>query len=222
MYKVFIGGPVRNRGWVFQEHLDSLFKQQGIIPKYCYVLNNSTDDTEMILKKNGINYVVHDIEHPRKQWTRGHYSFEDLATVRNVFLEEFLKSDCEYAFSIDSDIILDSPTTIIDLIMSGKAIISALIKNSDVIYAHNILIKGRQPKNLRSGILEVDTTGAVYIIRRDVIEAGVRYGLNETYGEDYVFCEEAQKAGYKLYCDTSIQATHVFAPGKYLLPEVQK
>jgi hypothetical protein len=219
MSRVFIGSPLRNRGWILQEHLDSLMKQLGIIPEFCYVLNNSTDDTESILKKNKIRYIRHDIEHPTTDWVRGGYSFDDLAEVRNVFLEEFLKSNCDYLFSIDSDIILDSTVSILDLVLNDRDIVSALIKNSPTIYAHNILIKKKQPKNLKFGLIPVDTTGAVYLIKREVIEDGVRYGYHEL-GEDVFFCERASEKKFKMFCDTTIRATHVFTEGNYLYPNI--
>jgi len=219
MHKVFIGSPVRNRGWILQEHIDSLKSQSGIDPEFFYVLNNSTDNTEQTLKKNDIRYIKHDIQYPTHDWTRGHYSFQDLATVRNVFLEEFLKSDCEYLFSIDSDIILRSHVSILDLILNDKDVISGLIKNSQTIFAHNILIKGMQPRHIPLGTIPVDTTGAVYLIKREVIEAGVRYGFHR-YGEDYIFCEQASEKGFGIYCDTTVQALHAFAPGTYLVPKI--
>lgn len=219
MSRVFIGSPIRNRGWVIQEHLDSLTKQLGIIPQYCYVLNNCTDNTEAILKKNKIPYINYDIKHPTENWTRGSYSFSDLAELRNALLDEFLKSDCDYLFSIDSDVILDSTVSILDLVLNDKDIVSGLIRNSPTLFAHNILIKGKQPKKLKLGLIPVDTTGAVYLIKREVIESGVRYGYHK-YGEDYIFCESADDNNFGIYCDTTIQATHVFSEGIYLKPNI--
>lgn len=224
MQKIFIGSPVRNRGWILDEHLDSLFKQVGIEATFCYIVNNCTDNTESILGMRGVPYKKHDVVYPTVKWERGGYSFDDIALTRNIFLEEFLKSDCDYLFSIDSDVILQTSTAILDLINTDKDIVSALLNNSPVIFAHNILINGKRVKKLTSGIMSVDTTGAVYLIKRKVIEAGVRYGVqdlpdkNKILGEDFVFCEHARALGFKSFCNTDVHATHAYAPGQYLVP----
>ena len=55
---------------------------------------------------------------------------------------------------------------------------------------------------------EVDMTGAAYLIKRDVLDRGVRYGFHHQ-GEDCFFSCMAQKNGFKLYCDYTVRANHI-------------
>ncbi|MNV44745.1 hypothetical protein D3C71_1365140 [compost metagenome] len=62
----------------------------------------------------------------------------------------------------------------------------------------------------KNKLLEIDLTGAVYLVDRKVLEQGVRYGFNFQ-GEDIYFCKEAQKLNFKIFCDTSIKPIHVMS-----------
>ncbi|MNV97753.1 hypothetical protein D3C71_1929140 [compost metagenome] len=64
----------------------------------------------------------------------------------------------------------------------------------------------------KDSIIEVDLTGAVYLVHRNVLERGVRYGANFQ-GEDIPFCKEAQKLNFKIFCDTSVKPIHVMNVG---------
>lgn len=215
--KIFAGGPVRNRGWILQKHIDALKKQKDVNLDLFYLLNNSTDNTEDILKENNIRYINYDIENATSREDRLMYSMDHLAQLRNSFLEEFLRSDCEYLFSIDSDILMIGDTDLSKLLSNNLHIVSILISNSPTIYAHNILNGNIRPKIIDGTIMEVDLTGAIYLIHREVIEAGVRYGYHKN-GEDVVFCEKARSLGYKLYCDTRIHAIHAYGKNNFILP----
>ncbi|KGP77942.1 MULTISPECIES: hypothetical protein [unclassified Paenibacillus] len=62
-------------------------------------------------------------------------------------------------------------------------------------------------------------TGAVYLIKREVIEAGVRYGSHPI-GEDAPFCEHAQQLVYGLYVDTRHRPVHAYEEGVELVAEL--
>jgi glycosyltransferase involved in cell wall biosynthesis len=214
--KVLVGAPVRNRAWILQRHIDAI-KAQDIPFETCYVVNDCTDETESILRRNGFRCVRYDLgDVATADPTRNGYSYANLAELRNRLLDEFLASDCEYLFSVDTDIIIP-PGTISRLMQHGVDIVSALIPNSPSMDAYNIMrhIGGGVYQHIldwTDGLMEVDATGAVYLIRRDVIEAGVRYGWHPQ-GEDLYFCREARRRGFRLWCDTSIRPVHVYGPG---------
>lgn len=217
--KVFIGSPIRNRGWVLPRHLDSLLNQEGIEKQFCYVVNNCTDDTVHILQKYGINYCLRNLPEPTSKWTRGHYSKPNLALLRNFFLKKFLESDCEYLFSVDSDVIVPE-NGIKHLIEDDKDIISMILNNSDVKMAHNIWNYAHF-LSIPYGIIDCLITGAAYLIKRKVIEAGVKY-YGHSSGEDIPFCESAKEKGFGIFCDTRVQAIHAFRPGLDLYPRVEE
>jgi glycosyltransferase involved in cell wall biosynthesis len=110
--KVMIGCPVRNRAWILPAYLQSLealdYPRERII--YCFIVNDCEDSTPDILgnfahKYPGQVYLVEN-NGGNTPHQRGQYSFKRLAYLRNLLLMEFLRSDCEYLFSVDSDILV--------------------------------------------------------------------------------------------------------------------
>lgn len=219
--KVFIGAPVRDRGWVLQRYLDAVKGQRGIDATYHFIVNDCTDDTEAILKRNHMDYSHFDLGKTYGS-VRGEYSMNNLARLRNKLLERFMESECDWLFSIDTDIILQSNKDLLTLLSSGKDIIAGLIRNHPTIMAHNALdFSGHWQVIPANSILPCEITGAVYLIHRSVIEQGVRYG-NHQNGEDIAFCQNATRAGFDMFVDTSVMPIHAYAPGVDLKAEVKE
>lgn len=221
MEKVFIGAPVRNRGWVLPRHLDSVLAQTDIDKEICYILNDSEDDTEDILRDYGATHGVRTVKYDLNATNghvRGQYSYKGLANLRNRLLDEFLKSDCDYLLSIDTDIIIPKGS-IKQLIDNDKDICSMLLRNNPHIMAHNIMNNGVHLKKIPLGVIPVDLTGAVYLIKREVVEAGCRYAFHRQ-GEDFPFCGTAKKKGFEIYCDTRLRPIHAFEKGVDLIGTV--
>lgn len=216
MAKVFIGAPVRNRAWVLGRHLDSLMAQD-VDKEFKYILNDSEDETEQILIDQGIPYVTHNLG-KKYGHVRGQYSYGNLALLRNILLHEFLQSDCDYLLSIDTDIIIPEGS-LQQLIDNDLDVCSMLIQNHPKIKAHNAMIGGRHVPEFKEGIIPVDLTGAVYLIKREVVEAGARYALHPI-GEDEPFCEQARRHGYRLFVDTRLRPIHAYAEGAELIAKV--
>lgn len=224
--KVMIGCPVRNRAWILPRYLEALeaMDYPAHLREYCFIVNNCVDDTEAILRSwalknpSQVKILRMDLKNPGGE-KRGEYRFKNLAYLRNLLLNQFLLSDCTYLFSVDSDIIVP-PHTLSDLISHKCDIISALVPNGKWFkerQAFNIL---RKEKNggyvhikdfFREQLLEVDVTGAAYLIHKRVIEKGVRY--SDIYGaEDIGFCEEARRLGFKIFCAAYLKCEHVMSP----------
>jgi hypothetical protein len=219
--KVFIAAPVRDRGRVLERYLKALKAQETrtFKPQYFFLLNDSMDESEEILTKYKMPY--------RKITTgfnsgsfRGTYSYDNLANLRNCILDEFLASDCDYLFSCDSDILIEKGS-LRKLIKHDKDIVSMILNNSPFVMAHNIMIGGRHLSKVPLGLIEVDLTGAVYLIKREVVETGIRYASKGT-GEDEGFCAAAKKNGFTLWCDTSLETTHLYSGDFELRPNVDK
>lgn len=216
MANVFIGAPVRNRAWIMERHLKSL-KHQTVNKQFFYILNDSEDQTEQILNDHQIPYLTHNMGKTFGH-LRGQYAYPNLALLRNKLLDEFLKSDCDYLFSIDTDIIIPEHS-LEQLIENDKDICAMLIRNHPKIKAHNAMIGGKHVPKFSEGVIPVDLTGAVYLIKREVIEAGVRYGSHPI-GEDAPFCEQAQQLGYELYVDTRLRPVHAYEEGVELVAKL--
>jgi cellulose synthase/poly-beta-1,6-N-acetylglucosamine synthase-like glycosyltransferase len=221
---VLIGCPVRNRAWILPDYLESLENIDYPSDKlnFCFIVNDSVDDTESILndfarrsyspvqivKTTATNFNGH---------KRGAYRFEQLAKLRNMLLEKFYRSDCEYLLSVDSDILI--PPDIINRLLSRNCqIISALVCNGHHINDNSIYnVMKKTPAGSyqhikdfsREGIFTVDVTGAAYMIHRSVIAEHKVYYSARFGGEDIGFCEAARARGIPIYCDGTIECQHI-------------
>lgn len=221
--KVMIGCPVRNRAWILPRYLQHLKKLEFPSEKieYCFVINDCVDETLDILEsfayEQSSPVKLIRINFGQNQGhERGNYSFSRLASLRNLLLNGFLDSACDYLFSVDSDILLP-PSALRCLLEDNCDIVSALVCNGHELgnqKIFNILSRknGRWMHLLefpRDRIFQVDCTGAAYLIKRGVIEAyGVRYSTAMG-AEDIGFCQSASSKGIKIYCDGRIECNHI-------------
>lgn len=223
--KVFVGAPVRNRAWVLPRHINAIKRQKEVSMKFCYIVNDCEDNTEAVLQNYGIHYVVHNLNSGHGH-VRGQYSYESLAALRNVLLDKFLESDCDYLFSCDTDIIIPDGS-LKQLIEDDKDIVAMIIRNHPTIMAHNVMVKphpgtaAQHMQHIPRGLFQCHLTGAVYLIKRKVIEAGVRYKPSKV-GEDWLFCEDAMSKGFTLWADTRLQAIHAYDQHLDLFPAVER
>lgn len=222
---VVVGCPVRDRAWIlpyYLEHISKLdYDTRRLIP--CFVVNDSSDRTEEILRKwayeNSSRYSKVIIEvfnqgqipDRRTQEVRNRI-YHSLANVRNKFLEIACNNGADYVFSIDSDILVP-PNALKDLLKHNKDIIAAQIWNDASKRYPNILIDQNGvirhyfnfPKNQ---LFRCDVTGAVYLISRKVVVSGVKYGYHHQ-GEDIAFCKDAKAKGFEIYADSNIYCEHI-------------
>lgn len=219
-----IGCPVRNRAWILPRYLECL--QNLTYPrhnlKYCFIINDCSDRTPEILEQFAweqpvaVKLITVDLG-SKSSHVRGFYSFGHLAYLRNLLLEEFLKTDCDYLFSLDSDILVE-PHTLIRLLEDDCDIVSVLVCNGHEVgdkTVYNILNWDEQGNLVyvrdfpRDRLFRVDCTGAAYLIKRRVVETfGVRYSAYMG-AEDIGFCQTASRQGIEIYCDGRIEAVHI-------------
>lgn len=130
MARVAVGCPVRNRAWILPEYLAALklLAIHGDDIQFCFLVNNSTDDSCKIIyewmDENRVigKLVKDDLWKGFERWgikpfvpghKRGEYgknSYAYMAEVRNRFLEVFMETEADYLFSVDSDIIVNPGT----------------------------------------------------------------------------------------------------------------
>lgn len=219
-----IGCPIRNRAWILPLYLESLqaLKYPEAKIEYCFIINDCSDQTPLILehfaeqKAAGVKLITINYG-SEKGYRRGMYDFSRLAALRNHLLNAFLQSDCEYLFSLDSDI-LAPPDTLTRLIEDNCDIVSALVCNGHELNdqsIYNILRRNHEGKLVhwrdfpRDRIFPVDCTGAAYLIKRAVIAScGVRYS-SEQGAEDIGFCSAAAQKGLGIYGDGRLECVHM-------------
>lgn len=221
-----IGCPVRNRAWILPSYLQSLealdYPRECI--SYCFIINDCDDKTPVILREFAQKYPgqVFLVENNNGStvYQRGQYNFKRLAYLRNLLLMEFLRSDCDYLFSVDSDILV-VPHSLRALMQNDCSIVSCLVCNGEVIgdrSCYNVLCQDDRGHYLhirdfpRDRLFRVDCTGAAYLIKREVIsELSIRYSAPSG-GEDIGFCEAARQKGVHIYCDGRLESIHVMRP----------
>ncbi len=153
--------------------------------------------------------------------------------ARNILLENFLKTDSEYALFIDSDMILP-PNTLEELLSHDKDVISALyLRKAPPYYPVCMKSIGEEKYEIitqlpESSEFEVDATGlGCFLVKREVIEKVAKTKPVFTMenkpdlrvkSEDTIFCEKIKKAGYKIWVSRKATAGHfgaIIAPAPY-------
>ena len=145
-------------------------------------------------------------------------------SCRNLLTNDFLKSDYEWSFWVDSDIVpMGDPLSMVEfgkkfvsqiciVGKDGKLVLLALDKIGEQKY------KPIDPKRFNQPIVEVDAVGAgALMIHRDVFEkVGPPWwedGKNEigarTLGHDFYLCDKAKAKGFKIYIDPRNAASHI-------------
>jgi hypothetical protein len=159
-----------------------------------------------------------------------------LADLRNLLVNKCVELNCDYMLSVDTDILVPSDI-LKRLINHNKDYVSSLIYNGYLFkprnvsvdykpvlnaykfpnilnkynqnsYKHIVNYKVKNPNLLeKDTIAEVDFTGAVFLVSREVCKVA-RFGWDKQ-GEDEVFCRTAKENGFKLYCDLSLYSQHM-------------
>lgn len=233
--RVLIGCPLRNSEKTLPHYLRALMDQS--YPKdmveFCFILNDCKDHskeilTDFVLSHPEVDATVIEVEIPGPHYFRttkdaNVKSFARLAKIRNRLLGLFIKSNAEFLLSIDSDIIMSKRTYLPRLVQHNLPLVAGFIRNDyhmeelgKLKRAFNVLNWSEDHRMYRhcfffkDGLNECDFTGAVILIRRDVIESGVRYDeINPGgQGEDQSFCEAAKSKGFKIYVDTQVKCYH--------------
>ena len=140
---------------------------------------------------------------------------------RNLLVDTFLKTDCEWILFLDAD--TAPPLGLVDMTKNGKGICSGvyhvwmdqnlvplLMKRTGSKYD----VIDKEPE---SHLVEVDGIGggSLLIHRRVFAKLKKPYFLDiysttgfRVLGNDYYFCEKAQKAGYKIWVDLRYCSKH--------------
>lgn len=152
-----------------------------------------------------------------------------LDNARNRAVKDFLEDYCDYFLHIDADII-PPENCLEELLKADKEVIAPLCftfnYDKDGLpfpqpvahrYDENKEYRPYVPTENPQGIHETDViTGGCHLVKREVFERLERpyyftyhkNGLVE-YSEDFVFSQQCQKLGYKLYTHYGLQCGHL-------------
>lgn len=146
------------------------------------------------------------------------------ARNRNLIIEQAIAHECTHIMFLDDDVAF-APTLLSDLMKhSDKDVVTALYLMRN--YPHQPIIfdealedgrcKHHYPADEKTGLIEIVACGlGACLIRIEVFKAlekpWIRLGELEKdhWCDDIGFFRRVREAGFKLYCDTSIQVGHM-------------
>jgi hypothetical protein len=238
--KILHFSPVRKSNEIVALHLKSLqdLKQENFELTYSFFddnidakssehINDFVSDSKSILFDK-IDLIEKNTSQGKERWERDMYS--RITTIKDSVIDFFLKSDFDYLFFTDSDLVLH-PQTIEALLKQNKDFCAEIFwtKFSYVpTYAPNCWNQdGYTVDDLKlfreKGTYNVGFTGACTLLSRKILEDNVRFkkidNLNWL-GEDKHFCIRASVLGYDIFINTEFPAFHIYE--EYLLPEARK
>ncbi len=236
MVKVLIHTPVSNRAWILPTFLEALAAQilpDGIAREYFFDVNDTQDSSLSILEN-----FEHASQHPVRisSWKWAPLNMQDhewseeryrrMIVLRNAALVEAKKHGADFLFSIDSDVILEDPNTLVHFIESDVPVIAGVFMatwgNAEATALPNVWQRGQNEmtdafladiKKVKTHVI-VGGLGACTLIRYDVWEKGVNYSIvphlpSNYRGEDRYFCVRAAVAGIPLVACTHMPIKHV-------------
>ena len=224
MKRILITAPLRQDVDIFeayQDGLDRLEIPEGYEARRFFVVNDCADIVPRI--RNADFIVTENAEEYRKtgddhKWTPS--LMRKMSELRNRTIREALDGGFDYWLSVDTDIVLD-PKTLIWLLKADKHIVSEIFWTK---HWCNAWMRDQysppEPEWYNPGLYRVGMTGALTLVRRSVFEAGVDYTpvpniVNALRGEDRHFCVRAACAGFSMWVDTHVPATHLYTRAEY-------
>lgn len=238
--KVIVFSPVRQAPEVLKEALASHLALRGISDLW-YVDDNDDDSFSSLLLR-GIGAKVFYAAGIERLPAREPYHIDDskthqwtgslmarMAGLRDFAIQEFLKTDADFLFMIDSDV-LPNPGLVEHLVSLDMPLVTEVYwsqwsplepwlpnvwdtGNYGFTNAEHV-IRLREPGTFRVGGL-----GSVTLMRRDALEMGARYEMMpevEYPGEDRHFSTRAAALGIPMYVDSHLPAFHIYRPSEQL------
>ncbi len=222
MKKVLIAAPLRQKPEIFEEYqkgLDSLIIPEDVLVDRFFVVN---DCDEVIPYIRNAEYIVNDSENVTVYhdhlWT--HDLVNKMGEMRNQTIQKALEGGYDYLLSVDTDLVLE-PHTLQVLMDAGKDIVAGLFWTNGWSNAWMYdQAAGYDPKWAEPGLYQIGGSGALILISRKVMEAGVNYSnipclRKAVFGEDRHFCIRAMCHGFDIWADSHCLPVHLYTERAY-------
>lgn len=258
--RVLIAAPVRQKPVILQHFLEGLQRLDttGLEVAYLFVDNNDDAHASQMLRAftGQAGAPVHRLRVPVAepyQRTETHHWTESLiwrlAAIKDGILHAALQHGYDYAFLVDSDLVLH-PQTLRRMVGCGRDILSQVFwtvwshdtpPKPNVWYAdHYNLYRVCREQSLErderlrrleaflsglafyAGVYRVSGLGACTLIARRAIEAGVNFSELRgclLRGEDRHLCLRAEALGFRLFADATLPPLHLYRESE--LPRVE-
>ena len=223
MKKVLIAAPLRQDPKIFEEYqkgLDSLIIPEGVMVDRYFVVNDCPEvipyirgaDWDEVNSENVMVYRDH-------LWTGELIS--NVATYRNMTIRRALDGGYDYLLSVDTDLVLEEHT-LAQLIEDDKDCVAGLFWTNgwSNAWMYDQVSENNLPEWQVPGLYRVGGTGALFLIKRKVLEAGVDYTpipnlRKAVFGEDRHFCIRAVCNGFEIWADNRCQPVHLYRNKQY-------
>lgn len=244
--KLVVGAPVCDRDWALPRWFECLQAQTRPPDEYVFVVNELPGlHTRRLLHElcpfdvPRLSYAIDRTPYIPRDDRQHHLPenvYGDFAWRRNKLLDMALKRDPDVFFSLDSDIMLDDPTTIerlLRLLTAAKALTAG---SPDVVAASTFLHptgragecynaawwaggdEGSPERAWRrataddaaEGVQLIDIPMAAVMMTRRVAET-CRYRWHAQ-GEDLGFAQDLDRLDYRCVWDPNLETRHVMSP----------
>lgn len=223
MTRVLIAAPLRQDPKIFREYqkgLDSLIIPDGVKADRFFVVN---DCPEVIPEIRNAEYVEINSEnvtmYQNHMWTGDLVSA--MSTYRNMTIRKALEGGYDYLMSVDTDLVLEEHT-LEYLMKADKDCVAGLFWTNgwSNAWMYDQCDVNNPPEWKTPGLYRVGGTGALFLIKRKVLEAGVDYTpipnlRKAVFGEDRHFCIRAVCAGFEIWADNHCQPVHLYRNKHY-------
>ena len=223
MKRVLIAAPLRQDPKIFREYqkgLDSLIIPDGVTVDRYFVVN---DCWEVIpeIRNADFDEVNHEniMQYRDHFWTKELIS--DMALYRNMTIRRALEGGYDYLLSVDTDLVLE-PHTLEYLLKADKDCVAELFWTNgwSNAWMYDQCQINDVPEWHEPGLYQVGGTGALFLIKRKVMEAGVDYTpipniRKAVFGEDRHFCIRAVCHGFEIWIDSHCHPVHLYKEPDY-------
>jgi hypothetical protein len=221
--KVLIAAPLRQDPKIFTEYqrgLDSLIIPEGAEVDRYFVVNDCDEvipyirgaKIDVVNNQNAMAYQNH-------LWTGELVSA--MSVYRNMTIRETLEGGYDYLLSVDTDLVLEEHT-LMQLIEDDKDCVAGMFWTNgwSNCWMYDQVSENNLPEWQTPGLYRVGGTGALFLIKRKVLEAGVDYTpipnlRKAVFGEDRHFCIRAVCNGFELWADNRCQPVHLYRNKQY-------
>ena len=223
MTRVLIAAPLRQDPKIFEEYqkgLDSLIIPDGVEVDRFFVVN---DCWEVIPHIRDAEYV--EVNHDDILMYRDHFwtkeLVSDMSVYRNMTIRKALDGGYDYLLSVDTDLVLE-PHTLEYLLKADKDCVAGLFWTNgwSNAWMYDQVSGNNEPEWKTPGLYQVGGTGALFLIKRKVLEAGVDYTpipnlKKAVFGEDRHFCIRAVCHGFEIWADSHCLPVHLYTEKHY-------
>ena len=143
-----------------------------------------------------------------------------MSVMRNQTIRRALEGGYDYLFSVDTDLVLEEHTLQV-LMEADKDCVAGLFWTNGWSNAWMWdQADGYDPAWEKPGLYRVGGTGALFLIKREVLEAGVDYTpipniRKAVFGEDRHFCIRAACHGFEVWADSHCLPVHLYTEKHY-------